>query len=212
MIKQDRTCFGILHSSHCLRLSIPNILHKVILWMCCSTRVMHLSSECAWLSRFLTHIAGLLAIYSTLFTHGEGAMFNPRRTCARVTVVVVCVCLSVCPSVTAASVRTWNQRYSWVSSWILTRGFSKKTSVQKLWREKANMLFSHTFGINEGQNLPEAQLVGQVLLERLATGAHRHKTGHCLPATTHRASYAHAQYTSVLQSEPEPNSAEDFVL
>ena len=65
---------------------------------------------------------------------------------------------------------------------------------------------------------PEAQLVRQVLLERLATGAHQHKTseiGHCLPATTHRgyeASYAHAQYTSVLQSEPEPNSAECFAL
>ena len=91
--------------------------------------------------------------------------------------------------------------------------------------KKANMhmthreLFSRTFGINEGQNLPEAQLVGQVLLERLATGAHRHKTseiGHCLPGTTHsgyEASYAHAQYTSVLQqNEPEPNSAEGFAL
>ena len=53
-------------------------------------------------------------------------------------------------------------------------------------------LFSRTFRINEGQNLPEAQLVSQVLLERLATGAHRHKTseiGHCLPtgATRHRS-------------------------
>ena len=68
-------------------------------------------------------------------------------------------------------------------SWVF-----KKTFRYALWREKANMqmphreLFSRTFGINEGQNLPEAQLVSQVLLERLATGAHRHKTseiGHC---------------------------------
>ena len=56
-------------------------------------------------------------------------VFNPRRACARVTVVVlcvcvcvcvfVCVCLSVCPSVPAlaasASVETSKQRYSRVS-------------------------------------------------------------------------------------------------
>ena len=36
--------------------------------------------------------------------------------------------------------------------------------------------FSCTFGINEGQKLPEAKLVGQVLLERLAIGSRRHKT------------------------------------
>ena len=64
----------------------------------------------------------------------------------------------------------------------------KKANMQMSHRE----LFSRTFGINEGQNLPEAQLVSQVLLERLATGAHRHKTseiGHCLPtgATRHRS-------------------------
>ena len=122
------------------------------------------------------------------------------------------LCLSVCPSVTAlaasASVHTCNQRYSWVSLrlfWILTRGFFKNLPFKSYGVKKRickyRELFSCTFGINEGQNLPEAQLVGQVLLERLATGAHRHKTseiGHCLPATTHRgyeASYAHAQYT-----------------
>ena len=73
----------------------------------------------------------------------------PRRACARVTVVVVSVCLSVYPSVPAlaasASVETSKQRYSRVSlrlfldfdSWI-----SKKPSVKKLWREKANMQMS----------------------------------------------------------------------
>ena len=44
---------------------------------------------------------------------------NPRRACARVTVVVLCVCLSVYPSVPAlaasASVETSKQRYSRVS-------------------------------------------------------------------------------------------------
>ena len=46
-------------------------------------------------------------------------IFNPRRACARVTVVVLCVCLSVYPSVPAlaasASVETSKQRYSRVS-------------------------------------------------------------------------------------------------
>ena len=45
---------------------------------------------------------------------------NPRRACARVTVVVLCVqCVSVCLSVTAlaatVSVYTCNQRHPWVS-------------------------------------------------------------------------------------------------
>ena len=55
----------------------------------------------------------------------------------------------------------------------------------------------------------------QVLLERLATGAHRHKTseiGHCLPSQGLRGIYAHAQYTSVIPNmqSPEPNCAEGF--
>ena len=52
---------------------------------------------------------------------------NPRRACARVTVVVlrVCVYLSV---TTLAFVY---KRYSQVSLWILIRGFSKNPSVQK---------------------------------------------------------------------------------
>ena len=46
-------------------------------------------------------------------------VINPRRACARVTVVVLSVCLSVYPSVPAlaasASVETSKQRYSRVS-------------------------------------------------------------------------------------------------
>ena len=46
-------------------------------------------------------------------------IINPRRACARVTVVVLCVCVSVYPSVPAlaasASVETSKQRYSRVS-------------------------------------------------------------------------------------------------
>ena len=72
--------------------------------------------------------------------------------CSCLVCVSVClsVCLSVCPSVTALAasvfVYTCNQRYSEVSlrlfldfdTWI----FGKKPSVQKLWREKANMQMS----------------------------------------------------------------------
>ena len=57
--------------------------------------------------------------YSVLWHH----LINPRRACARVTVLVLCVCLCVCvsvyPSVPAlaasASVGTSKQRYSRVS-------------------------------------------------------------------------------------------------
>ena len=109
------------------------------------------------------------------------------------------VCLSVCLSVPAlaasASVETSNQRYPLVSlrlfldfdSWIFGKKLwrekpianDEKPSGQKLWRGKANMQmitanrepFSRTFGTNGGQQLPEAQLVGRMLLQRLATGA-----------------------------------------
>ena len=55
-------------------------------------------------------------------------------------------------------------------------GVSKKPSVEKLWREKANMhmswsSLSRSFGTNETQQLREGQLVGRMMLQRLATGA-----------------------------------------
>ena len=58
-------------------------------------------------------------------------------------------------------------------------GVSKKPSVEKLWREKANMQMigahrqplSRSFGTNETQQLREGQLVGRMLLQMLATGA-----------------------------------------
>ena len=59
------------------------------------------------------------------------------------------VCMSVYPSVPAlaasASVETSKQRYSRVSLRLFLDymcGVSKKTSVEKLWREKANMQMS----------------------------------------------------------------------
>ena len=71
---------------------------------------------------------------------GLPPIINPRRACARVTVLVlcVCVCVSVCLSVpglaASAHVYTCNQRYSRVSrrlfldfdSWILEKTFRSK--------------------------------------------------------------------------------------
>ena len=54
-----------------------------------------------------------------LCSQSHSSLINPRRACARVTVVLLCVCLSVCLSVTAlaatVSVYTCNQRHPWVS-------------------------------------------------------------------------------------------------
>ena len=57
--------------------------------------------------------------------------------------------------------------------------------------------FSRTFGTSETQQLHEGQLVGRMLLQRLATGATgmkqaRYRLG---PTRAARHSYAHAQYT-----------------
>ena len=92
--------------------------------------------------------------------------------------------VSVYPSVPAlaasASVETSKQRYSRVSLRLFLDymcGVSKKPSVEKLWREKANMQMTHrqplsrSFGTNETQQLREGQLVGRMMLQSLATGA-----------------------------------------
>ena len=66
----------------------------------------------------------------------------------RVTVLVLSVCLSVCLLPLSCQLRsflrskygTYGTRLGFPS--FITRGFSKKTSVGKLWREKANMQMS----------------------------------------------------------------------
>ena len=76
-----------------------------------------------------------------------GRIINPRRACARVTVVALCVCVSVCPSVTAlaasASAYTCSQRYSGFVlgfSWIYMCGISKKPKVMAWKSQYANEL------------------------------------------------------------------------
>ena len=61
---------------------------------------------------------------------------NPRRACARVTVVVLCVCVCVCVSVPAlaASASKTNDTHGFLLgvSWIFIRGFPKKTFRSKV--------------------------------------------------------------------------------
>ena len=93
------------------------------------------------------------------------------------------VCVSVCLSVTAlaasASAYTCSQRYSGVYLRLLCVDFRKnlpfksygvKKPICKLVRAHRQPL-SRSFGTNETQQLREGQLVGRMLLQRLATGA-----------------------------------------
>ena len=77
----------------------------------------------------------------------NASLINPRRACARVTVVDVCVCVSVCVSVylsvpalaASASVEDSKQRYSRVSlrlfldfdSWIFEKPLRSKVIARK---------------------------------------------------------------------------------
>ena len=93
------------------------------------------------------------------------SIINPRRACASVTVVVLCVCLSVTALATSACVYGGYHRYTRVScrlSLILTRGFLKHPNVLELWPRRANIMlifeahlqpFSCIFGTSQAQNL-----------------------------------------------------------
>ena len=102
---------------------------------------------------------------------------------------LVCVSVCVCDTALAASVYIHKQRYSRVSlrlfldfdSWIFENKFPFESYVMKKPICKQvrahHEPFSCTFRTNEGQQLPEAQLVGRMLLERQATSVKqaRHK-------------------------------------
>ena len=107
----------------------------------------------------------------------------------------VSVCLSVCLSVTAlaatAFVSTCNQRH--LRHYY--RLYFRKSLPFKSYGVKKP--FSRSFGTNETQQLREGQLVGRMLLQRLATGATGVKQARYSQGSTRAArhSYAHAQYT-----------------
>ena len=71
---------------------------------------------------------------------------NPRRACAGRLWYLSCVCLSVFLSVTTLAatlvVSTLKMRYVGGYLRLFTRGFSINPSVQKFWREKANIQMS----------------------------------------------------------------------
>ena len=70
----------------------------------------------------------------------------------------------------------------------------KSYGVKKPICKSVRAPFSRSFGTNETQQLREGQLVGRMLLQRLATGVKqaRYRQG---PTRAARHPYAHAQYT-----------------
>ena len=98
--------------------------------------------------------------------------------------VCVCICLSVCPSVTAlaasASACNCSQRYSGVCLRLFLdkcvefrknlpfKSYGVKKPICKCVRTHREP-FLRSFGTNETQQLREGQLVGRMLLQRLAT-------------------------------------------
>ena len=83
-------------------------------------------------------------LHSRMCTVGElKFLVNPRRACAGG--LLLCVCLSVTTLAATSLVSTLKMRYVGVCRRlfsVFTRGFSINPSVQKLWREKANMQIS----------------------------------------------------------------------
>ena len=76
------------------------------------------------------------------------SFINPRRACARVTVLVLCVCLCIrlfplwLLQRPLKPANNGTHGFLLGFSWINMCGVSKKPSVEKLWREKANMQMS----------------------------------------------------------------------
>ena len=116
-----------------------------------------------WLTYFTTHYTNIHS--HTLYNYtatverntkenanlnpiSQGCQFivlfvNPQRACAAmVTVLALCVCLSVTTLAATAFVSACNKRHQQHSLRLfldLTHGFPKNPSVRKLWREKPNM-------------------------------------------------------------------------
>ena len=88
------------------------------------------------------HIETLTTLISKVGHHF--GIINPRRACARVTVVVLCVCLSVCYRSSGYSIRLYLNQTTPTGSLrlYLILGILRKPSIQELWREKANMQMS----------------------------------------------------------------------
>ena len=96
----------------------------VVLMLCTVLKKQpHCNNRCTLPVQTLIVIVSRVSMLTSHVDRLYLSIINPRRACARVTVGVVCVCLSVClsvyPSVPAlaasASIETSKQRYSRVS-------------------------------------------------------------------------------------------------
>ena len=90
--------------------------------------------------------ASVMAL-GTCVVRTYNSVINPRRACAARVTLCVSVCLSVCVFVCYRS-SSYSVRFSLQptasTALIEARGFSKNPSIQKLWREKANMQISYS--------------------------------------------------------------------
>ncbi|CAI8019656.1 Probable serine/threonine-protein kinase DDB_G0284251, partial [Geodia barretti] len=87
-------------------------------------------------------ITEIMSRESMMYTVRQSGVINPRHACAaRVTVVVLCVCLSVCYHVFCHHAQQTGQKATPTGSalhWLhfKTGDFRKSTAFKKLWREK----------------------------------------------------------------------------
>ena len=87
---------------------------------------------------------------SWLLVLAHTTVINPRRACAA-RVQYVCLCVSVCLCVCLLPLQQLQRSFQPATNgiygiilWIEARGFLENPSVQKLWREKANMQISYS--------------------------------------------------------------------
>ena len=86
--------------------------------------------------------ASSLVLEVHVHVHTAHTVINPRRACAaRVTVVVLCVCLSVCLSTTILALQATTRLMSDTNSFSATRArkimwrFRRNDCVREIWRE-----------------------------------------------------------------------------
>ena len=140
------------------------------------------------------------------------SIINPRHACARVTVVVLCVCALAASASVYTYISATNDTHGFLLgvSWILIRGFSKNLPFESYGIKSRFRAWT-----NGGLQLPEAQLVGRILLQRLAT---RYTSNHLLraiiyvPSVCMRSIRTYIRGFCLHQEPTSKNSAEGFAL
>ena len=138
----DRTYeeFSFLHKTVSSNTHHPHTLHHTVLCLDSSTYIHML--WCKYICAYSPSQEESLASFQSCMYVCR--LINPRRACARVTVLVWCVCVCVCvyPSVCLFQVQLLQRTFTPAIddsrgflvgfSWILIRGFSKKTFPSKV--------------------------------------------------------------------------------